>query len=664
MKFPFHFTKKFPFLESAIVEQPDNEPIFFTVSEEMNRYRDLLLNRKDPSKFLKKNMLNSSVVFNKKTVRKPVAELKIDDQHFYLYLTENNGKINFRLSTANTETLKKSSSKEEIKALDSVLFNDFSKTSSSTLKCLEDFSEDIMRNDFQKEFFKIAAGLCLKDFLKDRKNGSLLEDRLADFKKTHYSENKIKYFPKNKYELEKLVKEPTIDLDEIEVSKVKDFSHLFDCDWQRLPFRNNLEGIKKWNMHNAEDLSGMFTGKNFNVDISNWDVSNVKKMNNMFERSSFNHDLSRWDVSKVEDMQEMFTGSCFEGKGIENWNIANVKNMRNMFACANHFNANIAKWDISNVQDMQGILSHTNSFNQNLSHWLTSSNGLNFKKAFVSKNELASYFAYEDNSEISNLSAKVSSELKFLKLFPEFNLKQAEKFTEHSFAFQPKNSDELKELCNDPTVNLGDIDTSKITDMSRLFYKSKRKDLSGIEKWNVSNVTNMSDMFNNCDAVASVDLSKWDVSKVENFSYMFNKVGQSENFDQNSWKVNLKYWNVSSGKMFSHMFTDSCFNESLKDWTVNGAACREFSRSRSTNCNIDEYQREYDALIYKTPYRLDGSFDEMFTGTYRCRSGADLDEDGLVQDWPKSIAADQREKEFIKEHEFTQTYIEEPSLRI
>ena len=42
--------------------------------------------------------------------------------------------------------------------------------------------------------------------------------------------------------------------------------------------------------------------------------------------------------------------------------------------------------------------------------------------------------------------------------------------------FRPKNKAELKKLVNEISVNLGDIDTSNITDMSFLFEGVERKD--------------------------------------------------------------------------------------------------------------------------------------------------------------------------------------------
>ena len=69
----------------------------------------------------------------------------------------------------------------------------------------------------------------------------------------------------------------------------------------------------------------------------------------------------------------------------------------------------------------------------------------------------------------------------------------------HSYNYHPKTRDELKELVdklikergNDADLN--DIDTSKITDMSYMFYTSKFN--GDISNWDVSNVKDMSYMF-------------------------------------------------------------------------------------------------------------------------------------------------------------------------
>ena len=70
----------------------------------------------------------------------------------------------------------------------------------------------------------------------------------------------------------------------------------------------------------------------------------------------------------------------------------------------------------------------------------------------------------------------------------------------------PRDKAELKSLCDNLSVNLGDIDTSRITDMSSLFDSSGRIDYSGIETWDVSNVTDMSHMFD--ESQFNGDISK------------------------------------------------------------------------------------------------------------------------------------------------------------
>ena len=94
---------------------------------------------------------------------------------------------------------------------------------------------------------------------------------------------------------------------------------------------------------------------------------------------------------------------------------------------------------------------------------------------------------------------------------------------------QPRTKDELAEeisiRLDRGQYNLNDIDTSKITDMSRLFFSDKR-DLSrlDISKWDTSNVTDMHNMFYNCFDF-NCDLSKWNVSKVIHTDGMSNNSG-------------------------------------------------------------------------------------------------------------------------------------------
>lgn len=75
------------------------------------------------------------------------------------------------------------------------------------------------------------------------------------------------------------------------------------------------------------------------------------------------------------------------------------------------------------------------------------------------------------------------------------------------------------------SLDLSNFDTSKVTDMSMMFYNYYDSKLTTLDvtNWdlNTSNVISMSSMFYGCSGLTTLDLSKWDTSKVTYMSYMF-----------------------------------------------------------------------------------------------------------------------------------------------
>ena len=115
----------------------------------------------------------------------------------------------------------------------------------------------------------------------------------------------------------------------------------------------------------------------------------------------------------------------------------------------------------------------------------------------------------------------------------------------------------LRELVK-TEVNFSNVITTKVKDMSFLFYKSELLDPQ-IESWDVSNVKSMSVMFGLAEEI-NPDLSHWDTRSVIDFSDMFHG---TKNF-----QGDLSKWNTSSGELFNGMFFESNFNGYINDWDI------------------------------------------------------------------------------------------------
>ena len=169
-----------------------------------------------------------------------------------------------------------------------------------------------------------------------------------------------------------------------------------------------------------------------------------------------------------------------------------------------------------------------------------------------------------------------------------------------TYAYEPKDRNELIECIKEKVekeglgtkekpLNLNDIDTSKITDMSRLFdaedgdlVKLSKNGYFDISDWDVANVTDMYCMF----YYSSFDgnISDWDVSNVKNMKNMFA---------HSLFNSNISDWNVSRVRDMSYMFYWSKFtgkNGSISNWNVSNVEIMTcmFSHTKFSS-NIDKW---------------------------------------------------------------------------
>lgn len=242
------------------------------------------------------------------------------------------------------------------------------------------------------------------------------------------------YTPQSREELEQILRDGRVNLAEIDVAKIQDFSYLFRNS------RKDLVGIEFWDMSGAESLEGMFEsfgGKGLER-IKAWNPSGAKNMKALFVGSNiekyplwyvefvkknstfrpktkdelvkilkqYQNELVGYgkvngvavrymalplieiDVSEIKDLSYVFCSSkriekCSsrveDFRGIEYWDVSGVENLERVFM-GSKINADLSAWKVGKVKNFYEAFAET-PFNQNISDWEVSKEA-NVKRMF------------------------------------------------------------------------------------------------------------------------------------------------------------------------------------------------------------------------------------------------------------------------------------------
>ncbi|HGF7173779.1 TPA: BspA family leucine-rich repeat surface protein, partial [Enterococcus hirae] len=331
-----------------------------------------------------------------------------------------------------------------------------------------------------------------------------------------------------------------------------------------------IEGLSQMDTSNVTDMGYMFYGMSSvtSLDLSNFDTSKVTSMNNMF----YNTPLKKLILG---DTFKFINGSGLtsvwmreDGKGTFYSAADFIKNYgTGDLTAGTYVSVETDTWgtspymfdeDTGTLTIGAGELSGSEE-----SPWNTDKVDIKAIKKIVLAGKVV---APEDSVYL--FSSDVTG-AKYLN-----NLTEIEGLNQLDTSNVTNMREMFKEMSNLTSLDVSSFDTSKVTDMSYMFYRNgvTSLDVSGFDTskvtamslmfsgmnnvtnldvngWNTSNVTNMSGMFLGMSSITSLDVSGFDTSNVTTMSNMFRGMSNLTSLD-------LSNFDTSNVTDMSVMFYD------------------------------------------------------------------------------------------------------------
>ena len=292
----------------------------------------------------------------------------------------------------------------------------------------------------------------------------------------------------------------------------RDFRPTTTAGWfYELNLLERIEGLEHLNTSQVTDMWKMFRGCTSltSLDLSSFDTSQVTKMSSLFSGcgSLTSLDLTSFDTSKVTNMGEMFY-SC-ESLTTIYCNLSwSARHSDDMFSGCNSLRgaATNVGYDVSMANPETGYFTKNVLLQEDEAyvHLSADKKTLTFyfdKERYVRRcceclpSEVAS------KEEITQIVIDES----FRNVVPKITASWFEDFSAVT---------EIRGLDN--------LNTSEVTDMSRMFAGCSALRSLDVSRFDTSQVTGMSSMFSGCASLTELDLYFFDTAKVTDMHEMFN----------------------------------------------------------------------------------------------------------------------------------------------
>ncbi|EAD7632832.1 BspA family leucine-rich repeat surface protein [Listeria monocytogenes] len=182
-----------------------------------------------------------------------------------------------------------------------------------------------------------------------------------------------------------------------------------------------------------------------------------------------------------------------------------------------------------------------------------------------------------------------------------------------------------------PSLDLSNLDTSSVTNMAYMFYNSDATSID-VSNFNTSSVTNMYCMFRFCEVATSIDVSNFNTSNVTNMGHMFSYTSAATGLDVSKFdtskvmymngmfmgsaatSIDVSGFNTSNVTNMNEMFRDSAATSlDVSHFDTSNVMDMRYMFSNSAVTSIDV--SNFDTSKVTTIYLYD-----MFSGAQQLQS--------------------------------------------
>ena len=320
-----------------------------------------------------------------------------------------------------------------------------------------------------------------------------------------------------------------------------------------------IEGLANLDTNNVKKMAFMFyyTSKLTSLDLATFDTSKVTDMLDMFAFSGVKKlDLRSFNTNNVTNMTSMFVGSKVESLDLTSFNTLSVKNMDAMFHSTNNLKLlKIGKdTDLSKATGLSGVWENTltGELFENSPFEQTKDPAMRpteYIRGSLENNTFGlTKWTWEDETQTLTFSGGrfLNNDIfQTIEKSPQLNNKKIKKiiFTD-KITLAPISSKLFNSLTELTEIQgLTNLDTSKVTMMSYMFYNTPKLTTVDLSSFDTSNVFTMGNLFSS-SGVQKLDLRSFDTSNVTDMGAMFSAAVALESVDLTSFNTtNVKYMN-------------------------------------------------------------------------------------------------------------------------